>query len=179
MYKISLEKDDYLRFQLFTASKSKKIRNKRISSWILSLISLLCLSYLFSQLADKFLENYFLIFSVITLIFYPFYNSWYYKRHYLKYVEENYKNQFGVISEIEFKDGYILSRDPTGESKTRLNEFYMINEIRDDLFIRLKSGMTIIVPSRTVDFDKLKLEIRELTQDTPVEWNDYLDWKWR
>jgi len=179
MYKITLDKDDFLRFQLFTASKSKRIKNKRIRGWILTTFSFLCLGFILSENEDKFLSYYFFIIAVISLFFYPLYNRWRYKKHYAKYIEENYKNRMGVECEISINGEYLNTKDHTGEGKIKLIEIEEINEIAEDLFIKVKSGENLIIPRRIDSYDNFIAELKDTTKDSKTEWNDELNWKWK
>ena len=179
MYQIKLEKEDYLRFLLFTASKSKRMRTKRIRSWILTTLVFLFIGLMFSLKEDKFTAYYFLISSAICLFFYPFYYRWRYKRFYEKYIQGSYKRRIGIITEVGFEDGFITSKDSFGEEKIRLAEIEFIYEIKDDLFIRIKNGETVVIPSKTSDYTEFKNDLTVLTKDLDIIWETELDWKWR
>lgn len=179
MYKITLDKNDFLRYQLFTASKSKRIKNKRIRTWILLTISFLVLGLALRQNADKFLSYYFIGFSIITLIFYPLYQRRYYKKHYEKHINENYTNRIGVESELGFENGFIVSIGDNQEGKIKLTEIQEINEILENLFIKIKTGESVIIPSRFSEYDTLKKQLSDLIESLEIDWNTQLDWKWK
>ena len=179
MYKITLDKDDFLRYQLFTASKSKRIKIKRIRTWILLTISFLVLGFALRQNEDRFLSYYFIVFSIITLIFYPLYQRRHYKKHYEKHINENYANRIGVESELGFENGFIVSVGDNQEGKIKLTEIQEINEISENLFIKIKTGESVIIPSRFQEFNKLKEELASLISPNNVSWIKQLDWKWK
>jgi len=179
MYQIKLEKEDFLRFLFFTASKSKRMKTKRIRSWILTTLVFLSIGVIFSQKEDKFITYYFFISAALCLFFYPFYYRWRYKRFYEKYIQENYKNRIGVINEVGFEDGFITSKDNFGEEKIKLTEIAFIYEIKDCLFIRIKNGETIVIPSRISDYTEFKNELAMVTKKIGIIWEIELDWKWR
>jgi len=179
MYKITLDKDDFLRYQLYTASKSKRIRNKRIRTWILLTVSFLVLGLAMRQNTDRFLSYYFIGFSIITLIFYPIYQRRQYKKHYEKHIKENYANRIGVESELGFEDGFIVSVGDNQEGKIKLTEIQEINEISENLFVKIKTGESVIIPSRFSEYDNLKKQLIDLVEPLGVVWNNQLDWKWK
>jgi hypothetical protein len=179
MYKISLEKEDFLRYQLYTASQSKSIRKKRIRTWILLTISFFILGLVLLQNSDKFLSFYFIGFSLLTFILFPFYQRRQYKIHYEKHINENYRNRFGIESEIRFEDGFLISKTDAQEGKIKLTEIQEINEITGNLFIKIKTGESIIIPSRYGEFNKLKEELVYLISPLGVEWKKQLNWKWK
>jgi hypothetical protein len=179
MYQIRLEKEDYLRFLLFTASKSKRMRTKRIRSWILTTLVFLCIGLVFYQKEDKFTAYYFMISAAICLLLYPFYYRWRYKQFYEKYIHQNYKNRIGVETEVGFADGFMTSKNRFGEEKIRLTEIEFIYEIKDNLFIRMKNGETIIIPCKSPDYAEFRGNLMMLTKGSGIVWQIELDWKWR
>ncbi|MBK7213670.1 MAG: hypothetical protein IPH88_10345 [Bacteroidales bacterium] len=179
MYQIIVEKEDFLRFQLFTASKSKRIRKKRITSWILMTSSFLCLGLVFGDDVDKFLAYYFLTVSIISLFFYPYYTRWKYKKHFQKHIEENYNNKMGLPSEISFDQEYLITKDKTSEGRIKLTEIELINEIKEDLFIKFYTGETLIVPARNPDFESFKSELASTLPDPKIQWNKEYNWRWK
>lgn len=179
MYKIILDKEDFLRYQLYTASQSKRIKNKRIRTWILLTISFFVLGLALQQSTDKFLSYYFIGFSLITLIFYPIYQRRQYRRHYEKHIKENYQNRIGIESELGFENGFLISKTESQEGKIKLTEIQEINEISDNLFIKIRTGESVIIPSRFGEFNKFKEEIVDLISPLGVEWKKQFDWKWK
>ncbi len=179
MYQIILDKEDFLRFQLFTASKSKRIRKKRITSWILMTSSFLCLGLVLLDNADKLLAYYFLTVSIISLFFYPVYSKWRYKKHYQKHIEENYKNKIGLLIEISLDQEYITMKDRSSEVRIKLTEIESIHEIKEDLFIKLNTGDTLIIPARIPDFESFMKELATTLPDSKIQWNKEYNWRWK
>src|SRR6266850_3260532 len=112
---MTLDKNDFLIFQLYTASKTPRIKKSRIRGWIYTTVTLLCLTYLFYRSNNNFLGTYFLVVSGLSLTLYPLYSRWRYKRHYSKYVEDTYKTRFGEQSSMEITEDAIVTKDKTGE----------------------------------------------------------------
>ena len=179
MYKITLEQEDFLRFQLFAASQSKRIRFKRIRTWILLTVSFFVLGLVLTQHEDRFLSINFMLIALITLVFYPFYQRWLYKRHYKRHIKDNYKNKFGVECTLEFVDGYLINKADSQEIKIGLSQIEEIVEIPGNMFIKIKTGEGVIIPSRFSGFSKLKNELQELTASMDVNWTEKMNWKWK
>ncbi|MGZ3901513.1 MAG: hypothetical protein ACXVC7_01735 [Bacteroidia bacterium] len=175
---MTLDENDFLVFQLYTASKSQRIKNARIRSWIITTLSFLCFAYFFFDKNDDALGYFFLAFSGFSLIFYPFYSAWRYKRHYLKFIRDTHKNRFEEKSEIEFNDDAIVTKAKSGEVKINKKEIEEINEIKDFYFIKTRAGYSLIISkSKTTDLNKINHEIKSLT-DTGIKHNIELNWKW-
>ncbi|MBI3220539.1 MAG: YcxB family protein [Bacteroidetes bacterium] len=177
---MTLNEDDYLTFQLYTASKTPRVKKARIRSWILTTITFLCLAYLFYHSDNDFLTIYFLVIAGLSLTLFPFYTRWRYKRHYLKYIRDTYKTRFGEKCELEFTPDAIVTKDKSGEVKINKSEINEINEIKDFYFLKTSSGMALIISkSKTEDIEKIKSEIKSLVETGGVKHNIELDWKWR
>jgi hypothetical protein len=104
---------------------------------VLSVIGFSALTYLFYQSDNRMPAYYFLAASVLFLVFYPFCSRWRYKRHYQKFIRENYKNRFNEPAIIELTDEDVLNRDKTGGSKVNASETEEINETGSHLFLKL------------------------------------------
>jgi len=164
---------------LFDASVSKRIRWRRIRSWLLVLGSLVLLT-LSQWFRNESQHPYFLLaLTFLTLVLYPFYLRALYKRHYLTHINEKLGNKLGIDFEIDFSGGYLFSSTDSSESKIQLSEIREIDEIREDLFIRLKSGDTVVLPAKMENYLHLKEILRETMNPLNVDWNKNLNWKWR
>ncbi|WNM18170.1 hypothetical protein [Flavobacterium capsici] len=71
----SLNEEDYLTQQLYSASKSDRVKKQRFKSRLLVALIFISLSYLFYAKEDNFLMYYFAGFSILTFIFYPYYQK--------------------------------------------------------------------------------------------------------
>lgn len=92
--KYSLDKNDYLLQILYYSSKNIRVKKQRLRSWVLIIIICLGSSLIFMK-ENKVLFYYFLIASGLALIFFPFYQRFYYQRHYKRFVSDTYENIFG------------------------------------------------------------------------------------
>jgi hypothetical protein len=177
---MTLDENDYLTYQLYTASKTPRIRKARIRGWILTTVTFLCLSYLFFENNNDVLGYYFLIASFLSLTLYPIYSRWRYKRHYLKYIQDTYKNRFGEEASLEINEDIVVTRDKTGEGRINTTEIESINEIKDFYFIKMKTGVSLIISKvKTDDLGRIKNDIQLLIEKKGIKHNLELDWKWR
>lgn len=179
---MTLDENDYLTFQLYTASKNPRVRKTRIRSWIITTVGFLALTYVFFKDNNGFLGYYFLIASVLSLILYPRYSRWRYKRHYKRHIQDAYKNRFGEECIIEFAADTIVTKDKTSEVKINTAEIEEINEIKDFYFVKSKSGVSLIiskVKTDPADLERIKEEVQALVHKRGVRHNVELDWKWR
>jgi len=171
-YKYQIYEQDFLDFQLYTASKSESIRRKKRNAWIGLTVAGLVLAFLFQE--DGMLGIYFLVASVVTLLFYPTYFKWRYKRHYENHIKQSHKNRFGESVIMEIHPDHIFTKDSTGEGKIYLSAIDQINETSKHFFVKISSGMTLIFPKKNIDNEQLKEEFKALK--IPI--HEELDWKW-
>jgi hypothetical protein len=177
---MTLDENDYLTHQLYTASKTPRIKKARIKGWIFTTGAFLCLTFLFFESNNDFLGYYFLVASGLSLTLYPFYSRWRHRNHYLKYVRDTYKNRFGTESTLEINDNIIVAKDKTGEERINTSEIEEINEIRDFCFVKMTTGASLIISkAKADDIDKIKNQLRSLADNKGIKYNMELDWKWR
>ena len=178
--KYSLDKDDYLQYQLYISSTTKSIKNKRLHNWVIVTFIFVILSILFYQTDNKFLMYSFFVFAIITLIFYPLYQRSQYKRHYEKFIDETYKNRFDKESNVIFKDVNLETFDLTGESKINYSSLEKIIEISSHFFLKIKTGGSLIIPkSKVEDIEKVRTELRALSEKIKIDYSAELNWKWK
>jgi hypothetical protein len=179
---MTLDENDYLTYQLYTASRTPRIKKARIRGWIFTTVTFLCLTYLFFESYNDFLGYYFLVASGLSLTLYPIYSRWRYKRHYKKHIQDTYKNRFGEECALEISDDVIVTRDKTGEGKINTTEIEEINEIKDFYFVKVKTGVSLIISklkTETKDLEAIEKSLKELADKKGIKWNAELDWKWR
>lgn len=180
-FEYSLSKEDYLKHQLYTASKKESLIKQRSKSKIFVTLFFFILGvFLFLNTKIRFLSYYFLGVSIINLIFYPNYQKQKYQKHYEKYIGETYKNRFNEISKVNFNENVIDIEDFTGETKIKYNALEEINEIENHIFLKLKSGGDLIIPKLKIEnLSDLKIQIKNITEKYNLNHNIELEWKWK
>lgn len=176
----TLDENDFLQHQLFTASKTNEIKKQRLKSWGIVTAALFCLGLLFLDKEDKFLTYYFLGFGLLSLLFYPIYQRSSYRKHYLKFIRDTYKNRFGQVSRISFNQNYLEMSSSDSESKINYEAFEEVNEIGEYIFLKLKSGGSLILPKYKIEnIEKTKEEIMNISKRYNLKENCELTWKWK
>ncbi len=173
-YKI--EEEDYLAFQLYTASQSPKIQKKKTNSHILitSALALLGLAMI-SLSADKTFGFLYLIMAFAFGFYYPKYFKWRYKKHYLSHIRESYKQRIGLVVTLEFLEDSIVAKDKTGESKLSLSEIEVVKETSQHFFLLFSTGVSVIIPKLDEE-ESEALKVR--FEEAGIQVEDHLNWKW-
>lgn len=80
---------------------------------------------------------------------------------------------------IEFAGEWLLTHDESSEGKIKITEIETISEIKTHFFLKLKKGVSIIIPKVRFNEDELKAFIDELIKVAGLSLIDKTDWKWR
>ncbi len=175
LIKYKLEKEDFLNFQLFAASQSERIMKKKRNTPVFLSLLTLTMGVCFYLMNNIPLTVYSVALTFLFCFLYPKYSSWRYKKHYQAYINENYNNRFGKSIELEFNQDAIKSKDKTGEGMINLSEVAEVCETFDYLFVRISTGITLIIPKRELlDVESLKNHFILIGLNII----DKLDWKW-
>lgn len=143
----SLSKAYFLEYQLYTASKSKTIRNQKLRNYFyVSATYLILCIYMYNH--NKLGFWYFLPFSIFMMIALPFYMKWKYKSHYKKFIDENYSERFGLKCKLRFEENKIVEESKLGESKINYESLNEINEIQNYYFLKMLTAQSLIIPKK-------------------------------
>ncbi len=177
-YKI--DENDFLTHQLFIASKSDRIRKKRQRNKIIVPLIYVAFGILF-LLQDKVaLTIIFFVIGLLWIFVYPLWERRHYIKHYKNFIKENYKDRFDRIATLEFSNDYILAKDNGGESKVLTTEIEEICEIPTTIFVRLKGGISFILPKeKLVEFDNVKVRLKELANHLKIKYETDEKWEWK
>lgn len=177
-----IKEGDYLTHQLYTVSKSKPIRRKRLLFWLIAPIAYASFGYIsYFQLRQYDVGMVMGGLAIFWLIAYPFYSKWNFKRHYSKHIKTHLKDQFDQTVALELGDKHLIIKDAKDNSSNiAFDSLKEIVELPDHFLIRLAANSSIILPKREFE------EIQELQKflglivtrhNTPFRKD--LKWKWR
>ena len=171
-----LKEQDFLEFQLFTASKSERINKKKRKGWIMLTLSSIVVACFFFLNENMTMTIYFGVVAIATVLFYPTYFKWRYKKHYKGYIRENYSKRFGELQTLEINEHSLISKDKISEGKINLKEIEQIDETANHFFLKISTGMTLLIPKEEISgLDRLRGQFKELGFTI----NDEVNWKWK
>lgn len=178
-YKI--DENDFLTHQLFLASKSDRIKKKRVKNKIIIPIIYLVVGIFFLVKNEN--RVVFILFLLVGFLWYFFYPLWersHYISHYKNFINENYKGKVDIMATLEFNNEHIIAKDKASESKILTTEVLEIVEIPTSIYIRLKSGQSIILPKdKIANFSELRARLKELASDLNINYELDETWQWR
>jgi hypothetical protein len=172
-YKISA--NDFLEFQLFTASTDPMIQKRKMRGWITMTIACILFAVFSFINGMIFLSGYFVILMIVVALFYPRYFKWRYKKQYAAFIYRNYSKRFGEPAELEITKDYIRSIDKVADGKIKLSQILSIHETINHFFIKIDTGMSFIIPKLELDESiDLKVEFKKIG----LKVKDQTDWVW-
>ena len=175
-----LDEKDFLTYQLYIASKSDRIRKKRLKSKIIIPIIYAAITLFNIYKKDFIGALIFLALAFLWFIFYPIWEKRHYINHYKGFITENYKDRLNRIANLEFTNEYILAKDSGSETKISTNEIEEINEIATIIFIKLKTGASLILSKNKIEnIDILKTNLKELAHNLDIKYNNDENWVWK
>jgi hypothetical protein len=148
---------DYLNYHLFTASLSETLKEQRKRNRVIWSFALLCLAFAFYGDNDRWLACYFLFLAILIAFFYPYYSRW------------------------RSKDAYKEIHDISENSETTIatSEIDKIYETSEYFFLKLKSGLTLIIPKLKIDnADLLKAELQSIADEQHISFIEMKNWKY-
>lgn len=119
-------------------------------------------------------------FGILSLIFYPLHQRNYYRKYYQKFIKETAKNNFDEVFSITLSQKGIEANSLNTESKITYEALAEINEIGGYIFVKLKSGASLILPKKKIEnMEMLKEHIDNIAQQYNLKTTLELNWKWK
>ena len=175
-----IEENDFLDYQLYTASKSSLIRKKRLRNKVLVPVVYLAFGLLFIYLQNNITAVMFSAVGVLWFFLYPLWERNRYVSYYRKYIRENHKERFGRKVSIRFEKDYIYTHDNGNEGKISTYEIEEINDIPKLILLKLKTGQSLIIPKNKIaDLNDLIAGLKEQAVALKVRFNTEPEWKWK
>ncbi|MFV0481537.1 MAG: YcxB family protein [Campylobacteraceae bacterium] len=175
-----LDENDYLEFQLYTASKSKRVKkmmlfDKLVLPLIYTVIAIA--GYVLNLNVIFYLS--FVVLAILWFFLYPKYNKFRYKKHYLFSIREHFSKALNEEITLLLDDKFLKTSTKSANSSINTSEIECINEIKNHIFIKLNSGVSIILPKDKIeDISAVINELEKLSQSLNITYNKELDWNW-
>lgn len=176
----SIDENDFLTYQLYTASKSERIKKKRQRNKLMVPIFYILLG-LYGYFTDRpIVMIIFWSIAVLWFCFYPLYERNRYRNYYKDLIKENYKGRLGQTGTLHFSEDFMLAIEDENESKISTKEIEQFIEISSAVFIKLKSGIFLILPKNKIpQFEQLKSYLMELAEGLNVDYAIEENWEWK
>ncbi len=177
-FNLTLDISDYLKHQLYIASISPQIKQKRRRSWLMTALLFILSAFILRD--NQVIFYYFVFFTIITIIFYPFYSRWRYKRHYQQYIQNNYKGKIGQSVQFTFLKTDILAIHKDSESRISNSALHSITELDTHFYLRLHTEETLIFPKEKIpDVALFNAYLNQVAEEYNIPKVEALNWQWR
>lgn len=177
-YKI--DGNDFLIYQLYTASKSEQTKKRREKNKVIIPLMYLLLGLFFFWDESSFFGVIFVIFGILWFLMYPIWEKQRYIKYFKIFIKENYKERLGKIVTLELTDGYIFAKDNGSESKVLTTELEEICEIPTTIFIKLKGGQSFILPKNKIsNIDSVTSRLMALADYLKIKYEVNDKWEWK
>lgn len=174
------DENDYLDQQLYVATKSKQIVQRRQRGKLLiPVFSLVMIGLQFYQ--KQYIQTlYFLGIAIAWYFLYPLWEKRYYLKFYKKFISDNFKDRFNKETIVEFKANSLVAKDDTTSGEISYSEIEKIIEIPSLFFIKLKSSAYLIFPKdKTKDMNTLHEAFTFLKDKHKIPFSSEMDWIWK
>jgi|GEM_PF-6456705 len=171
---------DYLAFYLFELSVSA--RRMRTRRRVQLTGSALCLAVAAVGILKK--DNVLASLSIIAIPFWyfywPLYEKRFYQRNMTKVVRETFGKIFGKITSLQITDEFIADQTCGTETKAPLSAITAINEIPGYIFIKLETGVGIVIPVGNIsDVAAVKTRLSDVALANNIKYTVAEHWVWR
>lgn len=178
-YTFTLDKADYLNYQLFFVSTSEHHRKQRLKSRLTWTFTFLFLGFVCYREKVPFLAIYFVILAVVYGIFSNYISKWSSKRNLEAHIETVLKNRFDKPLSVIIDEHKIHEIEENYETKVSLSEIERIYETSDYFYAQLKSGIAIVFPRQKIENgDALEDQLRDIAAKNQISFTEMTDWKW-
>lgn len=173
----SLNNDDFLEYQLYEASKSKRIKNNRFKTKITFPIIYLILGVFSLIINDRLLFPIIMfLLAALWFLLYPIRSKKRHIKHYKNHIKETYKNRINRNIELEFNKDHVYVKDSGSESKIDTSEIKSLIELKNHFFLKLNTDMSLVIPKRVINnLNNFKEKMSELK----IPLIDELNWEFK
>ncbi len=179
IFEYSLNKEDFVQYQLFIASYSELIKKRRKRNLVMvpvAYVLFAVISILFGSITGAGL---FLLLAVAWVFAYPVWERNRYRKHYEKHMQEHYRNRFNTPLSIVTEEDKMICSEGDLQSTVPYTEVREVNEIPTNIFITLKGGESVIIPKKFDKLPELRNRLKELSARLEFPYKEYPDWKWK
>lgn len=173
-FEYTLQEEDYLSFQLYTAQQRPRfyLRQKNGRFFLAMIFATMGIYFGYSK--EWGMVAYFSLLTIVIFLFYPRYFRWRQKMHYLRFVRQHYRSAFNAVETFERSGKTVKLSNQTGEGILPQDELESWVETGQHFYILLKSSSGLVIPKAQVEEDAFRKELMALN----LSHTEHLNWKW-
>ncbi len=177
------KKEDILINQLYLASNSKLITQRRFFNRILPAFSALFIgSFLYFQNVEKQGTAFLFWFSTFAILWFmltPFYQRWAYKMKYAKTVDDLYRESGEKKIKLKLREKDLKISEGSNNTVIQIKEIESIAETAGYFFIKSRKGNSIVIPKERCGVESAEKFVEKLELSAELKREKKLNWKWR
>lgn len=175
-----LTAEDYLKFQLYTASRSKQVKARRMLSRILWPVVFLGIGIYFAVESVWAGAGILAGIAVLWFLIYPAYSRYFFKNHFRKEIKERYSENLDKMLSVEDKASELHMVSPQGELTVKYSSISEINDLGTHYLIMFDTGTVAVLPiGREVGRNIWDDFIKQLALKSGKSVYDKKDWEWK
>lgn len=175
-----IDENDYLTYQLFVASKSVRIKKRRLRNKLIVPLIYGAFGVMLLFRGTVSIAISFFIFGLLWFFIYPLWERRRYIKHYQVFIRENYKDRLGKMVTLEFNNDFIFAKDSGRESRVLTTELEEICEIPTAVFVRLKGGQAFLLPKDKIEnMETVITNLKELATHLDIKYELHEKWEWK
>ncbi|HBG71052.1 MAG: hypothetical protein A2W93_02890 [Bacteroidetes bacterium GWF2_43_63] len=175
-----LTAEDYLKFQLYTASRSKQVKARRMLSRILWPIVFLGIGIYFATDSNWAIAGILAGVAIIWFLVYPIFSRYQFKNHFRKDIKERYSENLDKSLSIEDRANDLFLVAPQGERSVKYSSITEINDLGTHYLIMFDTGTVAVLPiGREVGRNIWDDFIKQLALKSGKSVYDKKDWEWK
>lgn len=176
----ALTEQDFLDYQMYSATKSDRINKKRQRSRMGMSLLYLSFGVFFLATQSYAFGGAFMFVSIIWYFAKPTLDKKRYENHFRGFINEQYKENFDRKVNLELTDDYIFAKEAGMESKVPVTELIEVTELKNLILIKLKKGQAVLLPKHSMERSEMLIaRLKEIADKINISYVTELDWKWR
>jgi hypothetical protein len=176
----TLDENDFLNHQLYLASKSERIKKNRLKNHFWVVAAFLSMTLLFYIKNDKGLLWYFAGAALIAGVFYPLYSRRLYRRHYQKFIRENYSHKIAKEFVLHLDADRLWSKDELSEGSISLSALSEIVEVPTAFYLKTAASVALLLPKNQLsNLSDVRAELESVAKRYAIPYQQELTWQWK
>jgi len=175
--KYALTKKDFLKYQLYTASKSPTIiRQRQMLLWGFPILWILLGLFYWLFKSQFAILVVFLFLSAIWMLVVSFLSKKQYKRLYNKHINEHFSHIEGQSQTLSIGPDFIHIKDQASEEKLEKTAIKELIELKESYIIQTNLAKGYVIPKTAITDEK---ELKALFQDMNIPYLNETNWVWK
>lgn len=152
----------------------------RLKSRLWVVVAFLSMASLFYVKKDNVMQLYYLVAALIAGIFYPLYSRRLYRRHYQKFIRENYGQRIGKEFVLHLDADKLWSKEELSEGSVSLSALSAIVEVPTAFYLKTEASNALLLPkNQLINLNEVRAELESVAKRYAIPYQHELGWQWK